>query len=507
MARYYDVYFYKFPEHTVMPIIEKSVEAAYKLINVGVSLKDLTTYGKIKIGGILNSFINSERKKVLRDSDKNLKCYYLKISPKDWLLVVFADNTPEWEEKAKQLFRVAVGKDVYKMCFIKEEHKENPLISKGYWKDKLKDKPAFKTVQKNNNNGKEQETFFVDNELFTILKATEKTLDELKIIFTTTWCQILSKTIKDETCIFEDMHDGGMLDYMPLTITLHKPVDYYLENIDEQLRDGARNDNISNGELNSVVQYAIGEHVALGQNYYSDSKYDFFFSNMVDTTIYKLKHMEETEAAISASYHFTDENIAVTYRYKVANFERIDLKDLHAAFCGVAKKILRSKATDVSLLDFFVSEEEYKRVRNERLANAFKKAHFLDKLKPEAQKLLYDKCQFKDLIMAEELTTFDAKYDRICIIEEGRFEMSGMSMDHSVHPLLILKEGDVIGIESFLDQDSTTTCIAFDSLCKVIEVPIEVLNEIAKDNADIQKDLLKIQTARLNKFQKLWMME
>ena len=93
-------------------------------------------------------------------------------------------------------------------------------------------------------------------------------------------------------------------------------------------------------------------------------------------------------------------------------------------------------------------------------------------------------------------------------VNGGAVSMEGTRRDAYSVPLLLLKKGDVFGIEAFTTSHiSSNGYKAVKNNTNVVEIPLLALANVINEHYEIIGELFEIMNKRLMKFERLWMME
>ena len=107
----------------------------------------------------------------------------------------------------------------------------------------------------------------------------------------------------------------------------------------------------------------------------------------------------------------------------------------------------------------------------------------------------------------QEALAQNYRCEKLLFIISGRVEVDGLDSKRFLRPLLMLKAGDVIGVDSLLkNKKSMLLYQVYTKEAVMLSIDVNKFEEECSRHPELMTALLEVQTERMYKFAKLWMM-
>lgn len=389
--------------------------------------------------------------------------------------------------------------------------KGNIYESTAYWQEilpellsiNMKERLPFYKIDR------QTERFYLEDDLkqlfVAVLQAKKKSI---KAVLMNVWGRILSANLKQTSILLEDIHEGGTLSHVPLVYQNDLPLEQAYASMKEQLVNAEMNDMCSYEKLDSMMAYKLAKRTLVSQELCYDTKYDLFLSRVKDNTLYKFNPREFSEAPLYIRYNIVNDELSVTYDFDYDYFDNINVEDLHILFCKVLQANLLGHDLDVNatLINTHADTSMRLRIRDMK-AKCLSKIELFSGYAEEEYKELADKFTVVHKDSRQEAISQNYECDKLFIILSGRVEVDGIDSKKFVRPLLMLKDCDVFGIESLLNNKRSKLLYqVYSDEAIMLSIEVEDFRRECRRHPELMDRILEIQSDRMYKFAKLWMM-
>ncbi len=500
---YYDVSLYKFKSGAFDEIREVITKA--KLI-AKIAVRDLCEESEESKKKILSDIIAAEYR---TSSGRPIRAYVIKYAPDVYFCVLSCQHNENGfdEEIIKKLYGARNKINV----FLSHQTDEAVSVSRTYWKKllaKLDYANPIVSESLDYRGSRQKELFVLNDELSYLINVIAKKENiSLKALFTSVWGILMCRTTDKKYVLIEDIHEKGRLRHYPILVLSTGDFKDIYRSVIQEIGLADRYDNVDIESTSRVYKLPIRTMMPIAQNFAGASRDDFGLSNFREEVVYVYEHYPELFAPLRVNYHFSDESLSIEYEYIENAFEGMDIGKLHESFCMLVTSILSaSGSTDVRVL-----KEKANRHANQIRQTASKcdilrdcslfKDYSLDSLCNIAQR--------SNLVTAvgeELIADHDSEVGALYVLGLGKISMEAIDRDSLIHPMMLLKRGDCFGIESVLKSgESMCGYRAVGGIAELVSIPQDVIQEMIESDANLSKEMLRVQTSRLETFQKLWM--
>ncbi len=499
---FYDVSLYRFKSGAFDEIREVIVRQ--KLI-AKIAVRDLCNEPEDEKKKIISDIIAAEYRTT---SGRPIRAYVIKYEADVYISILSCQRT--FEGLDEQVLTKMFGARNRINVFLSHQTDEAVSVSRTYWK-KLLSQLDYSNglVDENLTTKQRQKELFVlgDNLPYLINVVAKKENISLKALFTTVWGILLCRTFERKFVLIEDIHEKGRLRHYPILAAAIGDFKEIYRNIIRQFDTADRFDNVSIEDVSKLYKLPLRSVMPLAQNFAGLSRNAFAVSSIREEVVYVYEHYPELFAPICVSYHFDQNSLSIEYEYIENAFEGVDIGKLHEAFCMIVTQVLSaSGSTDVRVV-----KDKADQRANQIRQNATK------------CDILRDCCLFKDYTLdelcriaersslvtavGEELIAdHDSDTHGLYVLGLGKISMEALDKDSLIHPMMLLKRGDCFGIESALKSgESMCGYRAVGGIAELVSIPSDVVDEMMTEKPALATEMLRVQTSRLETFQKLWM--
>lgn len=510
IKEYYSLYYQKFDSKVTYVDIESMITKSGLTEQIFISdISDLDPGETIKLFG---DVIKAERIREYDDSPRPAVVHLFvdKEGKFTLILSIFeCKETSEFCRKVMTAFQIDDVKVTPVSLFGQE--KSNRYESVAYWNEAIPCFNAYEVKERLPYASYERQTerYYLDGDLkdmvLAVIGAGRKSI---KSILFAVWGRICSVTIKRNYVFLEDIHEGGILGRVPIFYDGTLTVEKQYESMVNQLVKAETFDMCDYDKLESFANGRLERRTLMSLEINSDKKYDQFLRRVKENTLYKFNPREFSGSPILVRYNIGKEEISLTYELDGNYFEGVNVEDLHLLFCKTLKAAILGEEIDIN-----ASIYQYHKETTTRLKIRDIKARLLGKIKlfngytEQEYKDLADKVDIVHKDSRQEAISQNYKCNKLFIVVSGRIEVDGIDKKCFLRPLLMLKDGDVMGVEALLSNSRSNNLYqVFSDEAVLISMDVEVFNGECKKHPELMNRLLEIQTERMNKFAKLWMM-
>ena len=507
MTEAYDLYIYRTKSGTDFSKIEETI-GRFPYMSA-VTMQDISDKDSDEASGFIFSIIEAEKCR----SYNAINCFpaylnVLRIS-KDEYLYILTVSKGVGLEKLYDILKALFGSPVSAPIFGEPMPKNSPTQAAGYWKDRFKglnfneDKSRFCRTGKRI---KEQMEFPEDSiRSVEILRKMQS--EYLRSIFTGVMAVILSRKFDLSSVLIEDMKDESEMESIPILYSKNQSPKELLESLKTQFHNADCNDTCTMAKAEEVLGFSPSEKAILTQEFIFDNKYTYFINNMKPDRIYTIMSHKESDSPLKVTYRFIGGACLITYDYNADDFADINIQKLHENLCSAISQFLSGDRKD----ELPVFEEEPKKSNAVRLAKAkevsIRSIPVFSAFTSEEIDELVGKVGLTVFNRNQEIIAQGLENSYVLIILSGNVEINGFDRKRFVKPLQILKEHEVFGIESILtDKVSKVMYRAYSENVIVMSIKRSTILKLAEKHPELMFMLLDVQSERLYKFQRLWML-
>lgn len=523
--RYYDVYIFKYRKSMPYSEIERSFDELSSVIKIpGTRIKyfvrDISSLDEEGQRNILNALVGAERLKVYNPNQSPLMYIHLfKLNDIEYLTVLSIYKTEELDDKL--MFKFLFGMYTIEQLSMYGNKKESRYSSIAHWKEIIPENPEG--ILRDFNVGfseTQTEVFYLDKDY---ISASLENSDiakkrSVKAMLTIIWGRILCSVFHMDDILMEDDHLGGLLPKVPIRYQIkRKPSDQY-ELIKKQLIDAEYYDMCTKEELDSTFNYDVSKYLLFSQQFILNGKYREFFRNIKEGIIYKLDAYVKSDAPLIVTYNPFGDKPYICYEYKEKVFGHLNIEDLHNTFCEVLRAALEpmqnEETSDTVSEQVMPIKTIASSTKNEaemrRLAVKVKSLRMFEMFKDFSEEEINElaaRCEVVHKNSQESVIETDSEVDSVFLVLSGRVEVCGVDSNSYLHTLMLLKSGELFGIESLLpDRKSFADYSICSTDAVLLSIDSEYFKQFDERRMSLLNEMLDIQSKRLVKFQRLWML-
>lgn len=479
-----------------------------------ITIRDLSDESDVDKYNKASNIVNAERKRSVSVRDLPFRITLLKMD-KENILIIFAACTELVSETMMkpvliELFGTAnVEHLTYKVNAKNSTFNENME----YWDaifDKSMKLPTLDAVQESDFSI--SEVFAVDKDIIENLSKFEYNGKAVspKTFFTAVWGLIQCKWQDRNRVMFEILHENSEIKRLPVRVDNLGSFKEICAFVDKQFMDAPRYDWMTLDKIELGLCRKLEQYIGLSQDFFVNATFQKIIIMMKQGTVYHLEHYSRTVRPLNVAYYLENDSAYMEYTYNQSAIGNHDVESLHKMFCLYARQILLS-AGDTSI-DFSDMTKDINNAvrRKAKIGTYLTNSSFSGTLEKKYAMRLMEKCSLVDCMPEENISLCDIDNEAegyVYVIGEGNVSIEGVDSKFNAHPLMLLKAGDVFGIEEFIGaEDGKCQYVVQSDVCRLIRIKVSDLKLIAYEQPGLYEALLKIQTSRLARFQKLWMM-
>lgn len=499
---YNDVSLYRFKNGAFDEI--RDVIIRTKLVSK-IAVRDICAESEENKKKIVSDIIAAEYR---TSSGRPIHAYIIKYEPDVYLSIISCKHSSDGfdEEVLKKIYGARNKINV----FLSYQTDEAVSVSRTYWKKLLSQLDYSKPlVEMTETAKKRQKELFVlgDNLPYLINVIAKKENISIKALFTTIWGIIMCRTYDRKFVLIEDIHEKGRLRHYPLLVASIGDFKDIYRTVVRQIDSADRFDNVDIEETAKIYKLPLKKVMPLAQNFAGTSRNKFGLSEIREEVVYVYEHYPELFAPICVNYHFDDDSLSIEYEYVENAMEGMDIGNLHEAFCMFVSEVLSASGnTDVRV----IKEKADKRAN--QIRQTATKCDILRDCSLFAGYSLDDLCKIAEessLVTAvgeELITDHGSQAGGLYVLGIGKISMEALDRESLIHPMMLLKRGDCFGIETILKEGETVCGYrSVGGISEMVFIPPDFLKEMMASDPALSTEMLKVQTQRLETFQKLWM--
>ncbi|MCR5432640.1 MAG: hypothetical protein K6E95_08795 [Lachnospiraceae bacterium] len=500
---YYDVSLYRFKSGAFDEIREVIIRT--KLVS-RIAVRDLCGEPEEAKKKILSDIIAAEYRTA---SGRVVRAYIVKYEPDVYISILsFKRLGEEFDEGALKTIYGARNKI---NVFLSRQNDEAVSVSRTYWKKLLSGLDySSPIVEKTSGTAKprQKELFVLGESLpYLINVVAKKENISLKALFTTVWGIIMCRMFDRKFVLIEDIHEKGRLRHYPIVAAALPDFKQMYRTVIGQIELADRYDNVDIETTAKLYKLPVRGVMPLAQNFADMTHDQFAVSDIREEVVYVYEHYPELFAPLCVNYHFGDDSLSVEYEYEENSFDGMDIGKLHETFCRLVTQVLTASGnTDIRVL------KDKANRRANQLRQTASKCDILRDCSLFANYSIDDLCNIaaeSKLVTAvgeELITDHYSEPGELYVLGLGKISMEALDNDSLIHPMMLLKRGDCFGIEAVLKaEESLCGYRAVGGVAELVAIPPNIVEKMISDNPALVTEMLRIQTKRLETFQRLWM--
>lgn len=507
---YYNVYYYRYSEQRSYAQIESMI-AKSGLID-GISIMDLSDKEDDEARCIIGDVIKAEKVREYDGSD-NVAMVHLFVDKLGRYILVLSVYESEMSAHCVKRIVEAFDLPISQMqpVSVYGHAKGNAYDSVNYWQKAISSsfEEKFKEYYSPATNYRQVERYTVDDDLKQLLNTiTESDPVNTKSIIINSLGWIVANNLKQNKIIMEEIHEGGMLGRIPLLYDNTISVTSQNEKISNQLSNAEKYDMCTYEKIDIFAQRKLSYSTLVSFELIDDKKYDMFLQKAKDYTLYRFCKKEIIVSPLAVCCHIGEKEISFTYDFDYACFEKLSIEDLHKVLCGVMKARILNENIDTKKLIKTNSDSLPAKIRiREVKTKLLRTLSIFERYDDRELADLSDKFEVIHKDSRQEALSQNYKCEKLLFIISGRVEVDGLDSKRFLRPLLMLKAGDVIGVDSLLkNKKSMLLYQVFSEEAVLLSIDVNKFEEECIKHPELMTSLLEVQTERMYKFAKLWMM-
>ncbi len=393
---------------------------------------------------------------------------------------------------------------------IQNYKKPNDDAISSYWNRVLENMPAPEKKTDDINAQKFQiDVKVLDDNIGSMLDRFVRDFGvEVRSIFFAIWAVIFSKfSLRPHFHIATHIPNRGLM-FMPIALNLSKDkMTESIRSINTQLLESTEFCDCSETLINRILGFRYMDACPLSfTSVQTDDFVSFIDQNPERPSITYCRACVPSESALQIGFFFTDKYTFLEYQFDSDLISPTDMAGLDEAF----RKMLTA----------FLEKMDYEKIcshvvkhnASDRVEDVAKIARVLESnpafacLDAKGLATLASLCKPVSAISEDCLIEAGDNVDSLYLIEEGHIEMDAIGAESVPQPLMILKKGDLIGMEALTSERTSGNLYrVVDDTVRLISVPTHAFIEFASEHPDMWKALFSIYSGLMNRFAKMWM--
>lgn len=500
-GRFYDVFIYKFSENVNPGMMRSKLDDWREYVSF--ELRDIAESEPDEKLKLITSVINAERFRTYsKGKEKLCNVTLIMYSPRRYAAVVsyYDDRSTQFDIK-RLLMELFNAREAQYLT-----HSDSREDCEMFWNRNLAGIPLISRKDSSSTyryERMEEFTIEIDN-VKTYSTFLTKGSGRIRALLADSLGKIMCFINDSNGVIGEDIRDNGKLARVPFYVPSGRTKEI-VEKLSGLMSGAERYDNITYEQINENNNFDISAVTMFSQTFLYDQQYVQFFKNIRMDTLYRINAIAMSDTPVAVVFFAEPGRIRSVYFYDPGYFREYDVEGINKAVSvmfndyldGVmptidfAVRLKKASGADKRLLDAKISCL--------RASNLFR--NYTD---TELARVA-DKAAISGGVCQQCMINEDSQYDRIYLIVKGRIEVFGHDNEGMQRPLMILKEKELFGIESLLDDRKAKFAyrVYSDGALLMSIDPEDLWNEAA-EHGEIMKELLGIQSKRLAKFERLW---
>lgn len=500
---FFDIYFYRFPSNTSAKMIENYVGECQEVAKVYV--RDISDNDAETRNKLINSIIISERSRVYDGEDMSDRYLHIIQCGRGKYIAIASILKSVENDKVSELLKSIFGTTASTFLYSDESVND----SRAYWKSvasKIVLSGRKDAATSFNPNKEEYLPFEIDNmELFENMMSSSPS--RVKALFSCAMSKVICKSFNCQSIVFEDDHNGGKLSRFPVRFEDINNLKI-IDNMTDTFNNAYRFHNISYEEIADMIRIDLKSIIMYTQTFSLDNSFDGYIKKAKAGIVYKINALELTNSPLYIIYRPSAETPAVFYHYDAAFFKGKNIAGIHKAFCTLLNEYLQGRIVDVDFDRLLTNRDEIEARILKAKVNSLNMLGWFKNYSDEEVKRLADKCYLVRGISQQAFVESGKKITKLCFILSGKVEVDGTDKKNKLNTLMILKKGDVFGLESLTDDSIAKVdyrTYSDDALLLVMDS--DLFWKEAEKHPEIMRKVINVQSDRLYKFERLWMLQ
>lgn len=330
---------------------------------------------------------------------------------------------------------------------------------------------------------------------------------DVRSIFVAVWTLILSKYFSVKDFMMNYYVSNYAMKYFPLS--MHTGDNQLLEmirSIDHQIKNSGSNMNCPERIINSVLGMPFENIAPVSFSAFRVDELLDRLMTMGHESLFYLDGFEPSGSRLQINFFFASDSVLAEYYFNHREIMQSDIQSLHNLFDSVLQAVLK-QVDETKVKNMLIQQSgDGKAVDASAILDVLRSSPVFESLPGEEFAKLVPKCYFVSNTAEATIFEIGNSVDVLYLIVSGHIEMSSLSIDKVLQPLMILKKGDLFGIEALLtDRVSKNTYRVADEKAMMLAIPSSVFAEVAKSEPELWRHLLSISTDRMNRFAKMWL--
>lgn len=454
------------------------------------------------------AILSRKRKEYVREIEQGISVTGYILSEKEFYILMTADITVPSQNKV--LIECMGFTRPETMHMFKVENLPH-MDMVNYYKDTIPEEANFTEAKLPDKveRGTERvvDTYYFSEDLKSAVKSyLARPTKSLKTLVTLVWGRLFCDYLKTDYIFIKSLHEGGRLVASPIVCnnTLDNVEAY--KSILSQYQTAEKLDNYGLDSIESVTGYDFEKYAPMVLDYVSDNMYVNFLEKMDTDIIYEIRAKGRETNPLIISCDLMGDEMSVTYDYcpdSFAEFEDFDVYNIHNMFMRTTEQIIfGEERTAKTAVGAGYSAERIREIKRNVIGKIDLFSGYVD---PEEIKALVDKVAIIHRNMQDELCSSGQIVSGIFIPLTGKIEICAKDDQMIYNPLMILKEGKLFGAEIIkTDRRAVATYRIASNDSLLMYIKTDVLLEEAKNHPELITSLVDSICERLDRFQKLW---
>ena len=382
-----------------------------------------------------------------------------------------------------------------------------------YWKSRFASTRLKLPVQKQVENfDLSLEKFSASEELQSLIaKFLEEENRSIKSACYAVLGHLACKANEGSKILVMDMHEGGMLTYAPIIYDNSADNNDQYESIKDQLIKIEKYDNCSNLQLKHAIGIDFVHTPMVSAYLLYEKKYNSFFERIKENTVYSLMAPNMEMCPFSMIFDISKEQTTFSYVYDERVFEGFDINKLHELYCRMLLDFLKGK-TNLSDSEYEVekstedSDANMSRVQQAKIA-CLKRMELFRECSNREIAEISEKVAILPLRKEQDIIQVGGMGKGLLVPIRGNILVMGCDHDGFLNPLYKAHNGDIMGIESLIEDCKSEVCIRASSPDTILMyISKSAFLKVAAEHPNMWIYLLSMQQMTINKMEKLWLM-
>lgn len=479
---------------------------------VAVSIRDLSDKADRERLASLISIVSAERRRI-RDnaSEPLLDVRMVKLAQQDYICIVsqadFENYPVDIDRLLVTLFKTCKYSD---MKEVLKESKTTVLKTMAFWNHfKVKENEIWKEYLTNPVDERASELFNVDKSISASIESFIATANiTLKALLFCIWGWILCDYFGIEEVLIGDAHDMAELDVIPIRVRRNETIQRTFADVSKQLEEENQHDNCAIQHLEDALGLRLNPQMPVVLNFNDIVPMASALRVLPPQILYRIPATKPIDRPLVISFKSQLDLSYVRYEYNTRLLENFNTKELHDHFESLLRGVAASADTirERLKLQKNTAEQNEQRILAEKMLFLKKSGIFADYSQSELMELA-GKCNMEVKLLEDVIAENEEHAKALYIVCDGMIQVNGIDTERYEKPLYVLKTGECFGSEAVCtDATVHNNYVVSSDYAKLLEIPREIIRTEALEHPGIVQHLLELQSKRLHKFEKLWML-